>query len=127
MIVETIGPEPQSLTWISLYKSLAPFSSIIFTRGFSCPPACPSREDTEPMQREDHPPSVLQNMTAIMELILEEMGDISQALLDVILHNLLKDRRNVSPAARKLAISLVQHCAEKTAALCSMIFNFSYV
>jgi len=63
--------------------------------------------------REDHPPSVLQNMTAIMELILEERGDISQALLDVILHNLLKDSRNVSPAARKLAISVVQHCAEK--------------
>lgn len=63
--------------------------------------------------REDHPPSVLQNMTAIMELILEERGDISQALLDVILRNLLKDSRNVSPAARKLAISVVQHCAEK--------------
>lgn len=63
--------------------------------------------------REDHPPSVLQNMAAIMELILEERGDISQALLDVILHNLLKDSRNVSPAARRLAISVVQHCAEK--------------
>ncbi|GLJ40362.1 hypothetical protein SUGI_0830400 [Cryptomeria japonica] len=63
--------------------------------------------------REDHPPSVQQGMTAIMELILEESGDISQRMLDLILGNLLKDHRNASLAAHQLSISVVQHCTEK--------------
>eukprot|EP01018_Ginkgo_biloba_P018620 Gb_23673 [translate_table: standard] len=63
--------------------------------------------------REDHPPTVLQDMVAIMELILEESGEISQPLLDVVLGNLLKESRNVSPAAHKLSVSVVQRCAEK--------------
>ncbi|KAH9325840.1 hypothetical protein KI387_006018, partial [Taxus chinensis] len=63
--------------------------------------------------REDHPPSVQHDMTTIMELILEESGEISQRMLDVILGNLLQDKRNASLAAHRLSISVLQRCAEK--------------
>ncbi|KAL2470013.1 ARM repeat superfamily protein [Abeliophyllum distichum] len=44
-------------------------------------------------------------------LILE--GTVSQPLLDVVLHNLIKERKGVSSASFQLAVSVIQNCGEK--------------
>ncbi|KAF3792702.1 Sister chromatid cohesion PDS5-like protein A [Nymphaea thermarum] len=60
--------------------------------------------------RDEHPQSLFQGILSIMTLILEE--EVTQPLLDVILQNLLKDEKNVSPSYR-LAVSVIQNCMEK--------------
>ncbi|XP_031473421.1 sister chromatid cohesion protein PDS5 homolog B isoform X2 [Nymphaea colorata] len=61
--------------------------------------------------RDEHPQILFQGILSIMTLILEE--EVTQPLLDVILQNLLKDEKNVSPASYRLAVSVIQNCMEK--------------
>ncbi|KAL3693850.1 hypothetical protein R1sor_007501 [Riccia sorocarpa] len=62
---------------------------------------------------EEHPQNVFAAMRNILALVLEESEDVSQPLLEAVLANLLKDNKSVSPAAHKLAIAVVERCAEK--------------
>eukprot|EP00249_Psilotum_nudum_P024915 c29322_g1_i2 orf=363-5285(-) len=62
---------------------------------------------------EEHPQNVLMAMKTIMSLVIEESEDIPQPLLDVLLTNLLQEKKGVSPAAHQLAMSVFQRCAEK--------------
>ncbi|XXG74106.1 hypothetical protein AAC387_Pa07g2909 [Persea americana] len=70
--------------------------------------------------REDHQQSLYQSMVSIMTNILEEMlsqplleEKVSQPLLDVILRNLLKKEKHDPPSSYRLAVSVLQNCAEK--------------
>ncbi|CAA2988300.1 sister chromatid cohesion PDS5 homolog A isoform X2 [Olea europaea subsp. europaea] len=75
--------------------------------------------------RDDHPRSLITSMSSIITRILEEKveeadtdplileGSASLPLLDVILHNLIKERKGVSSASFQLAVSVVQNCGEK--------------
>lgn len=59
-----------------------------------------------------HPSSVVSAMQTIMAAVLQESENIRLPLLDVILKNLLKHNKRVSAAAHKLAIGVVQQCAD---------------
>ncbi|WVY92603.1 hypothetical protein V8G54_031691 [Vigna mungo] len=63
--------------------------------------------------RDDHPESVLSSMQTIMAVLLEESEDVHPDLLSILLSTLGRDRRDVSGAARKLSLSIVQQCMEK--------------
>ncbi|KAL6515543.1 hypothetical protein OROHE_018577 [Orobanche hederae] len=72
--------------------------------------------------REDHPQSLINSMSSIITSILEEIVDAdhdpldrnsSHSLLDVILQNIIKERKCVTPASYRLAVSVVQSCEEK--------------
>ncbi|KOM53264.1 hypothetical protein LR48_Vigan09g192300 [Vigna angularis] len=63
--------------------------------------------------RDDHPESVLSSMQTIMAVLLEESEDVHPDLLSIVLSTLGRDRRDVSGAARKLSLSIVQQCMEK--------------
>eukprot|EP01018_Ginkgo_biloba_P036140 Gb_09525 [translate_table: standard] len=63
--------------------------------------------------RENHPENVITSMRTIMTLVLDESEDISQQLLSVLLTSLRREKRDVSPAAHRLAIHVAEHCAIK--------------
>ncbi|XP_043809611.1 sister chromatid cohesion protein PDS5 homolog A isoform X1 [Manihot esculenta] len=61
--------------------------------------------------RENHQRSLINDIMSIMTHILNE--EASKPLSDVILRNLIKEGMAESPAASKLAISVIESCAEK--------------
>ncbi|XP_016903052.2 sister chromatid cohesion protein PDS5 homolog A isoform X1 [Cucumis melo] len=63
--------------------------------------------------REDHPESVLSSMQTIMVVLLEESEDIREELLFTLLSTLGRNKSNVSSAARKLAMNVIQNSAGK--------------
>ncbi|KAL4183551.1 hypothetical protein AMTRI_Chr11g98840 [Amborella trichopoda] len=74
--------------------------------------------------REDHPQSVFQGFCSIVTLIIDESGEVSQPLLDVILRNLLKGKfqkrivlkekkKSLPFASFRLSVSAIQNCAAK--------------
>ncbi|XP_022967040.1 sister chromatid cohesion protein PDS5 homolog A-like isoform X1 [Cucurbita maxima] len=63
--------------------------------------------------REDHPESVISSMQTIMVVLLEESEDIREELLFTLLSTLGRNKSNVSSAARKLAMNVIQNSAEK--------------
>ncbi|KAD2805787.1 hypothetical protein E3N88_39164 [Mikania micrantha] len=60
--------------------------------------------------RKEHSSNVFSAMSSIMSVIFQEKG--SQALLEVILHNLLKDKKDASPASFQLAVSVIEDCSQ---------------
>ncbi|KAG6583667.1 Sister chromatid cohesion protein PDS5-like B, partial [Cucurbita argyrosperma subsp. sororia] len=63
--------------------------------------------------REDHPESVLSSMQTIMVVLLEESEDIREELVFTLLSTLGRNKSNVSSAARKLAMNVIQSSAGK--------------
>ncbi|MED6138901.1 hypothetical protein PIB30_078895 [Stylosanthes scabra] len=63
--------------------------------------------------RDDHPESVLSSMQMIMVVLLEESEDIHEDLLSILLSTLGHERGDVTDAARKLAVNVIQQCVEK--------------
>ncbi|KDP32795.1 hypothetical protein JCGZ_12087 [Jatropha curcas] len=61
--------------------------------------------------RENHQRSLINDILSIMGHILNE--EASQPLSDLILQNLVKEGPAASPAASQLAVSVIEHCAEK--------------
>lgn len=61
--------------------------------------------------REHHQQSLIDEILSIMKHVLNE--EASQALLDVILLNLIKEGKAATPAASQLAASVIQTCEEK--------------
>ncbi|KAJ4981397.1 hypothetical protein NE237_032234 [Protea cynaroides] len=62
---------------------------------------------------DDHPESVLTSMQTIMELLIEESEDVQENLLLVLLSVLGREKSDVSMAARRLAMNVIEHCAGK--------------
>ncbi|KAM7270907.1 hypothetical protein ACFE04_030121 [Oxalis oulophora] len=60
-----------------------------------------------------HPENVLSSMQTIMVLLLEESEDVREDILLLILSMLGPDNKNVSKAARKLAMNVIEQCAGK--------------
>ncbi|PIN16167.1 Sister chromatid cohesion complex Cohesin, subunit PDS5 [Handroanthus impetiginosus] len=72
--------------------------------------------------REDHPQSLISSMSSIITSILEEKLEAdpdslekstSQSLLDVILQNIIKERKGVVSSSFRLSVSVIQNCGEK--------------
>ncbi|XP_062162943.1 sister chromatid cohesion protein PDS5 homolog A [Alnus glutinosa] len=62
---------------------------------------------------DDHPESVLSSMQTIMVVLLEESEDVREDLLFVILSILGRNKSDVTMAARRLAMNVIEHCAGK--------------
>ncbi|PON57633.1 Coatomer beta subunit [Parasponia andersonii] len=62
---------------------------------------------------DDHPESVLSSMQTIMVVLLEESEDIQDDLLFIILSVLGREKNDVSMAARRLAMNVIEKCAGK--------------
>ncbi|KAJ0629704.1 putative sister chromatid cohesion protein Pds5 [Helianthus annuus] len=60
--------------------------------------------------RKEHSSNVFGAMSSIMSAILKEK--VSQALMEVILRNLLKDKKDASPASFQLAVSVIDDCSQ---------------
>ncbi|XP_011628282.1 sister chromatid cohesion protein PDS5 homolog A isoform X1 [Amborella trichopoda] len=63
--------------------------------------------------RDDYLDNVLMSMQTIMVLLLDESEDIQDELLLVLLSALGRGKDEVSLAARRLAMNVVEHCAGK--------------
>ncbi|MBA0739728.1 hypothetical protein Gogos_012966, partial [Gossypium gossypioides] len=66
--------------------------------------------------RDDHPESVLSSMLTIMAVVLEESEDVRDDLLLIILSALGRKRSDVTPAARRLAMNVIEQCSGKLGA-----------
>ncbi|KAL1152084.1 hypothetical protein V6Z11_A09G083900 [Gossypium hirsutum] len=66
--------------------------------------------------RDDHPESVLSSMLTIMVVVLEESEDVRDDLLLIILSALGRKRSDVTPAARRLAMNVIEQCSGKLGA-----------
>ncbi|CAA2986797.1 sister chromatid cohesion PDS5 homolog A isoform X1 [Olea europaea subsp. europaea] len=62
--------------------------------------------------RDEHPENVLTSMQTIMKVVLEESEDIQEDLL-LILLSVLGRNKDVSSAARRLAMNVIEQCAGK--------------
>ncbi|GLU20621.1 hypothetical protein SLE2022_368110 [Rubroshorea leprosula] len=62
---------------------------------------------------DDHPESVLSSMQTIMIVVLEESEDVRDDLLNIILSTLGRNRSDVTKAARRLAMDVIEHCTGK--------------
>ncbi|XP_038690339.1 sister chromatid cohesion protein PDS5 homolog A-like isoform X1 [Tripterygium wilfordii] len=63
--------------------------------------------------RDDHQESVLLSMQTIMILLLDESEEIREDLLFVILSVLGRNKHDISAAARRLAMNIIENCAGK--------------
>ncbi|XP_057765095.1 sister chromatid cohesion protein PDS5 homolog A isoform X2 [Salvia miltiorrhiza] len=63
--------------------------------------------------RDEHPENVFTSMQTIMEVLLEESEDVPDNLLLTLLSVLGRDNEDVTMAARRLAMNVVECCAGK--------------
>ncbi|CAA0827902.1 ARM repeat superfamily protein [Striga hermonthica] len=68
--------------------------------------------------REDHPQSLINSMSSIITSILEDgphplESNPSHSLIDVILQNIIKERKCIGSASHQLAVTVMQNCGEK--------------
>ncbi|CAN6856306.1 unnamed protein product [Brassica oleracea] len=63
--------------------------------------------------RDDHPEVVVSSMQNIMIVLLEESEDVQEQLLLILLSRLGRNRSDVSDAARRLAMKVIEQCAPK--------------
>ncbi|KAL3850966.1 hypothetical protein ACJIZ3_012848 [Penstemon smallii] len=63
--------------------------------------------------RDEHPENVLTSMQTIMEVILEESEDVQENILLTLLSALGHNKEDITMAARRLAMNVIEHCAEK--------------
>ncbi|KAL6544680.1 hypothetical protein OROMI_023542 [Orobanche minor] len=63
--------------------------------------------------RGEHPRNVLTSMQTIMEVLLEECEDVPESLLLILLSTLGSDKEDVTMAARRLAMNVIENCAAK--------------
>ncbi|CAA0837188.1 binding [Striga hermonthica] len=62
---------------------------------------------------DEHPGNVLTSMQTIMEVLLDECEDVPESLLFILLSILGRDKEDVTVAARKLAMNVIENCASK--------------
>ncbi|CAK8564487.1 unnamed protein product [Lathyrus sativus] len=60
--------------------------------------------------RDDHPESVLSSMQTIMVVLLEESEDVREDLLSILLSTLGRGNKDVTMAARRLAMNVIKQC-----------------
>ncbi|XP_047942253.1 sister chromatid cohesion protein PDS5 homolog A [Salvia hispanica] len=63
--------------------------------------------------RDEHPENVITSMQTIMEVLFEESEDVPENLLLTLLSALSCDNEDITIAARRLAMNVVERCAEK--------------
>uniref|UniRef100_A0A1J3FJR8 Sister chromatid cohesion protein PDS5-like protein B n=1 Tax=Noccaea caerulescens TaxID=107243 RepID=A0A1J3FJR8_NOCCA len=63
--------------------------------------------------RDDHPEVVFSSMQNIMIVLLEESEDVQEQLLLILLSKLGRNRTDVTDAARRLAMKVIEQCAPK--------------
>ncbi|XP_048323371.1 sister chromatid cohesion protein PDS5 homolog A [Ziziphus jujuba] len=62
---------------------------------------------------DDHPENILSSMQTIMIVLLEESEDIREDLLFIILSVLGRNKSDITMAARRLAMNVIEQCAGK--------------
>uniref|UniRef100_A0A2P2LSP3 Uncharacterized protein MANES_08G068700 n=1 Tax=Rhizophora mucronata TaxID=61149 RepID=A0A2P2LSP3_RHIMU len=62
---------------------------------------------------DDHQENVLSSMQTIMVVLIEESEDVREDLLHIILSVLGRNRTDISAAARRLAMNVIEQCAGK--------------
>ncbi|XP_051133719.1 sister chromatid cohesion protein PDS5 homolog A [Andrographis paniculata] len=62
---------------------------------------------------DQHPENVLASMQTIVEVVLEESEDVPENLLHIILSILGRDKEDITLAARRLAMNVIENCAAK--------------
>ncbi|KAG8378272.1 hypothetical protein BUALT_Bualt08G0120300 [Buddleja alternifolia] len=108
-----------------------PFLAVLFHHPFFLTLRCLQTEDGVlhcfgmAFPWEDHPQSLINSLSTIIRNILEEKvkeadsdplnfeRNTSQPLLDVILQNIIKERKGVASTSFRLAVSVIQNCGEK--------------
>ncbi|KAL6538568.1 hypothetical protein OROGR_012556 [Orobanche gracilis] len=63
--------------------------------------------------RREHPRNVWISMQTIMEVLLEECEDVPESLLLILLSTLGSDKEDVTMAARRLAMNVIENCSAK--------------
>ncbi|GER52831.1 sister chromatid cohesion protein pds5 [Striga asiatica] len=63
--------------------------------------------------RDEHHENVLTSMQTIMEVLIEESEDVQENLVLTLLSVLGRDEEDVTMAARRLAMSVIENCAGK--------------
>ncbi|KAL3521808.1 hypothetical protein ACH5RR_014642 [Cinchona calisaya] len=63
--------------------------------------------------RDEHPENVLTSMQTIMAVLLEESEDAREDLILNVLSNLGRNRKEITTAARRLAMNVIEQCAGK--------------
>ncbi|KAL8046058.1 hypothetical protein ABFX02_08G154700 [Erythranthe guttata] len=63
--------------------------------------------------RDEHPQNVLTSMQTIMEVLLEESEDVPESLLLILLSIFSRDKDDVTTAARKIAVNVIENSAAK--------------
>ncbi|XP_024988327.1 sister chromatid cohesion protein PDS5 homolog B-like isoform X2 [Cynara cardunculus var. scolymus] len=62
---------------------------------------------------DEHPKTVILAMETIMVVLLEESEDIGEDLLHIVLSVLGRDKKDITTAARRLAMNVIGQCAGK--------------
>ncbi|KAL3614925.1 hypothetical protein CASFOL_040586 [Castilleja foliolosa] len=65
------------------------------------------------VSRDEHPGNVLTSMQTIMEVLFDECEDVPESLLLILLSILGRDKEDITMAARRLAMNVVENCAAK--------------
>ncbi|XP_071922284.1 sister chromatid cohesion protein PDS5 homolog A-like isoform X1 [Coffea arabica] len=63
--------------------------------------------------RDEHPENVLTSMETIMAVLLDESEDVWEDVILNVLSNLGRDKKDVTTAARRLAMNVIKRCAGK--------------
>ncbi|RDX94616.1 Sister chromatid cohesion protein PDS5-like B, partial [Mucuna pruriens] len=99
---------------VAILETLAKYRSCVVMLDLECDDLVNEMFSTFfAVARDDHPESVLSSMETIMAVLLEESEDVHQDLLSILLSTLGRDKRDVTGAARKLSINVIQQSMEK--------------
>ncbi|QCD77306.1 sister chromatid cohesion protein PDS5 homolog A-A-like [Vigna unguiculata] len=99
---------------VAILETLAKYRSCVVMLDLECDDLVNEMFSTFfAVARDDHPENVLSSMQTIMAVLLEESEDVHPDILSILLSTLGRDKRDVSGAARKLSMNIIQQCMEK--------------
>ncbi|KAK7412751.1 hypothetical protein VNO78_04347 [Psophocarpus tetragonolobus] len=99
---------------VAILETLAKYRSCVVMLDLECDDLVNEMFSTFfAVARDDHPESVLSSMQSIMEVLLEESEDVHLDLLSILLSALGRNKKDVTGAARKLSMNVIQESMEK--------------
>ncbi|XP_061344321.1 sister chromatid cohesion protein PDS5 homolog A [Gastrolobium bilobum] len=99
---------------VAILETLAKYRSCVVMLDLECDDLVNEMFSTFfAVARDDHPESVLSSMKTIMVVLLEESEDVREDLLSILLSSLGCEKRDVTGAARKLSMNVIQQCVGK--------------
>ncbi|PIN12278.1 Sister chromatid cohesion complex Cohesin, subunit PDS5 [Handroanthus impetiginosus] len=99
---------------VVILETMAKYRSCVVMLDLECDDLINEMLDTFfAVARDEHPGNVLTSMQTIIEVLLEESEDVPENLLLILLSILGRDKEDVSEAARRLAMNVIENCATK--------------